>query len=64
MEINNLLNMNAHILFGIINERLRLECDSIDELVSRYELDEQKLSEKMSLMGYQYDPLSNQYKVK
>jgi hypothetical protein len=64
MEINNLLNMDGHILFGIINERLRLECNSVEELVSRYELDEQQLANKMAMMGYQYDPISNQYKAK
>lgn len=64
MEINNLLKMNSHIMFGIINERLRLECDSVEELVSRYELDEKLLANKMSVMGYQYDPISNQYKAK
>ncbi|OUS28978.1 hypothetical protein A9Q98_06860 [Thalassotalea sp. 42_200_T64] len=64
MEINNLLSLDSHILFGIINERLRIECSSVEELVSRYELNEQLLTEKMAMMGYQYDPLSNQYKVK
>lgn len=64
MEIKNLLGMNSHIMFGIINERLRLECNSMDELVSRYELDEHELARKMALMGYEYDPVSNQFKIR
>lgn len=64
MHINNLLNMDSHIMFGIINERLRLECKSIDELVSRYELNEQELASKMAMMGYEYDPISNQFKIR
>ncbi|MGF1878603.1 DUF4250 domain-containing protein [Photobacterium frigidiphilum] len=62
MEINNLLRMDGNIVFSIINERLRLECDSVSELVSRYELDEAELIEKMDEYGFQYDPLSNQFR--
>ena len=62
MEISNLLNMDSKIVIGIINERLRLECSSMDELVSRYELDADALTEKMATLGYRYDPISNQFK--
>ncbi|MCD9528275.1 DUF4250 domain-containing protein [Photobacterium carnosum] len=62
MEINNLLGMDTHIVIGIVNERLRLECHSMVELASRYELSEAELSEKMAQQGYHYDPLNNQFK--
>ncbi|MDN3651620.1 DUF4250 domain-containing protein [Thalassotalea ponticola] len=62
MEINQLLSMNGSIVLGIINERLRLECGSIDQLISRYDLDEDQLYDKMSDIGYHYDPLTNQFK--
>ncbi|MBY3790435.1 DUF4250 domain-containing protein [Photobacterium carnosum] len=62
MEINNLLGMDTHIVIGIINERLRLECYSMAELASRYELSEAELSEKMAQQGYHYDQLNNQFK--
>ncbi|MGF1726975.1 DUF4250 domain-containing protein [Photobacterium nomapromontoriensis] len=62
MEINNLLSMDGNIVLGIVNERLRLECSTIEELVSRYELDFDKLNEKMADMGYHYDPINNQFK--
>ncbi|KKD00803.1 MULTISPECIES: DUF4250 domain-containing protein [Photobacterium] len=62
MEISNLLNMDANIVLGIVNERLRLECDTIDDLSSRYELDKDQLREKMESLGYRYDPISNQFK--
>ncbi|MCD9546385.1 DUF4250 domain-containing protein [Photobacterium carnosum] len=62
MEINNLLGMDTHIVIGIVNERLRLECHSMAELASRYELSEAELSEKMAKQGYHYDPLNNQFK--
>lgn len=62
MEINNLLRMDGNIVFSIVNERLRLECGSVSELVSRYELDEAELIEKMDEHGFHYDPLSNQFR--
>ena len=63
MEINNLLSMDSNIVLGIVNERLRLECDSIEQLASRYELDAQLLNHRMASIGYKYDPISNQYKL-
>nr|WP_086938755.1 DUF4250 domain-containing protein [Thaumasiovibrio occultus] len=62
MEVHNLLSLDSRIAIGIINERLRLECDSVDELVSRYELDAEALVNKMAAMGYYYDPLTNQFR--
>ncbi|MGF1685466.1 DUF4250 domain-containing protein [Photobacterium japonica] len=62
MEITNLLGMDGNIVLGIVNERLRLECSTVEELVSRYELDFDELSEKMEAMGYHYDPINNQFK--
>jgi hypothetical protein len=63
MEIKNLLNMDGEIVFGIINERLRVECTSLDKLVNRYDLDEPALSAKMKALGYHYDAITNQYKA-
>nr|WP_284694833.1 DUF4250 domain-containing protein [Photobacterium galatheae] len=54
--------MDANIVLGIVNERLRLECDTIEELSTRYELDQNALREKMESLGYRYDPISNQFK--
>ncbi|MGF1684344.1 DUF4250 domain-containing protein [Photobacterium makurazakiensis] len=62
MEINNLLSMDGNIVLGIVNERLRLECSTVEELVSRYELDFNELNEKMESLGYHYDPINNQFK--
>lgn len=62
MEISNLLKMDGNIVLGIVNERLRLECSTIEELVSRYEIDATELNKKMEELGYHYDPISNQYK--
>lgn len=63
MEIKNLLKMDGEIVFGIVNERLRIECDSLDELSHSYNLDSQALIEKLKSVGYHYDPNTNQFKA-
>ncbi len=62
MDLTNLTQYDSHILLGIINEKLRNECQSIDELVSTYEVNEVHLSVQLSQIGYLYDPLTNQFK--
>ncbi|RXJ74978.1 DUF4250 domain-containing protein [Veronia nyctiphanis] len=64
MEIHNAMNLDGAILYGIINEKLRLECDSLEKLMTRMELDETKLQEKLDEMGCYYDPVVNQLRQK
>ncbi|PWF71765.1 hypothetical protein CBX98_15325 [Vibrio sp. T9] len=63
MDLSNVGNLDSIILLGIVNEKLRLECDSFDELVSVYEMDVESVVGKLDMLGYQYDPLTNQFKV-
>ncbi|TQP00951.1 DUF4250 domain-containing protein [Vibrio cholerae] len=63
MDLSNVLNFDSVILLGIVNEKLRLECDSLDELISTYEMDIEHLVGKLDVLGYQYDPLTNQFKA-
>lgn len=62
MDLSNIKRFDSSILLGIVNEKLRLECDSFDELVRRYEMDVDSLVDKLDTLGYQYDPLTNQFK--
>ncbi|MDN3698140.1 MULTISPECIES: DUF4250 domain-containing protein [Vibrio] len=62
MELSSVGSLDSSILLGIVNEKLRLECDSFEELVSMYEMDEQNVVGKLDGLGYQYDPLTNQFK--
>ncbi|PJC87741.1 hypothetical protein CSW98_01025 [Vibrio sp. HA2012] len=62
MDLSNVQNTDSIILLGIVNEKLRLECDSFEELVSKYEVDVENLIGKLDVLGYQYDPLTNQFK--
>ncbi len=63
MDLSNVRNFDSVILLGIVNEKLRLECDSLDELISTYEKDIEHLVGKLDVLGYQYDPLTNQFKA-
>ena len=64
MDLSNAHGLESGILLGIINEKLRLECHSLEELSSVYELDTQGVQDKLSGLGYKYDPLTNQFKNK
>ncbi|WP_194090468.1 DUF4250 domain-containing protein [Vibrio hibernica] len=63
MDLSNVKSIDSVILLGIVNEKLRLECDSFNELISMYEMDIEDLIGKLDVLGYQYDPLTNQFKA-
>ncbi|PMH46626.1 hypothetical protein BCU68_00890 [Vibrio sp. 10N.286.49.B3] len=63
MDLSNVKGFDSTILLGIVNEKLRLECDSFDELVIAYEMDVEHVVGKFDVLGYQYDPLTNQFKA-
>ena len=62
MDLSIVSRFDSVILLGIVNEKLRLECGSFDELVSMYEMDVESVVGKLDVLGYQYDPLTNQFK--
>lgn len=62
MDLSNVNHFDSNILLGIVNEKLRLECDSIEDLITMYEMDVECLIGKLDVLGYQYDPLTNQFK--
>ncbi len=63
MDLSNVRQLDSAILLGIVNEKLRLECDSLEDLVSCYEMDVDSLVGKLDGLGYHYDPLTNQFKA-
>lgn len=62
MDLSNVGSLDNTILLGIVNEKLRLECDSFEDLVSMYEMDVESVVGKLDVLGYSYDPLTNQFK--
>lgn len=63
MDISTLQRLDANILLGIINEKLSLECDGLEELLAYYDMSEEQLAGRLDQIGYHYDPLSNQFKA-
>jgi len=63
MDISTLQRLDANILLGIINEKLRLECDGLEALLAYYDMSEEQLAGRLDQIGYHYDPLSNQFKA-
>ena len=62
MDLSNVGRLDSIILLGIVNEKLRLECNSFEELVTMYEMDVETVIGKLDVLGYQYDPLTHQFK--
>ncbi len=63
MESSYLLNLDATILLGIVNEKLRLECDSLEDLAMTFGFEERSLARRLETIGYHYDAISNQFKA-
>lgn len=63
MDLSNVNSLDSAILLGIVNEKLRLECDSLSELVVTYEMDERSVTGKLDGLGYHYDATTNQFKA-
>ncbi len=62
MDLSNFERMNSAILLGIVNEKLRLECDDLHDLSASYNLETDKLAGKLGEIGYHYDSKTNQFK--
>ncbi|MGF1740368.1 DUF4250 domain-containing protein [Vibrio profundum] len=63
MDLSNVNSLDSAILLGIVNEKLRLECDSLSELIVTYEMDEHNVTGKLDGLGYHYDATTNQFKA-
>ncbi|MBV7690608.1 DUF4250 domain-containing protein [Limnobaculum sp. M2-1] len=54
--------MEPHLLFSIINMKLRDEFESLDDLARSYDIDQEALIKKLLDAGYQYQPSNNQFR--
>ncbi|MCL1036662.1 DUF4250 domain-containing protein [Shewanella submarina] len=62
MEINHPERLEAAILLGIVNEKLRLKCPDRQALYYEMDMPVDQLDSKLDALGYHYDAASNQYK--
>jgi len=56
--------LEPSILLGIVNEKLRLECEDLEELASAYDLDLNRLRQRLGSIGYHYEAQSNQFRMR
>lgn len=64
MEISNVEHLDAVILYGIVNEKLRLECHDLDDFLAQFEFNKQHFLLKLEEMNCYYDARVNQLRQK
>lgn len=62
MDLSNYLQMDPHLLVGLLNTELRNNCDSWEDLVKSHHLDPDLLTEKMAAADYRYQQQQNQFR--
>ncbi len=62
MNLSHYLQMDPHLLLGLLNTELRNHCESLDDLVKTHNLDPQALVARMEAAGYVYHPEQNQFR--
>jgi hypothetical protein len=62
MDLSNYLQMDPHLLLGLVNTELRNHCDSLDDLVKTHDLDPGELVAKLEKAGYVYQTAQNQFR--
>lgn len=55
------LPVDPVMLLGVVNTKLRDFYPSLDELCNDLRVDQKKLSDKLALIDYIYDPERNQF---
>ncbi|ASJ96506.1 MULTISPECIES: DUF4250 domain-containing protein [Shewanella] len=59
----HLTQLSGDILVGIVNEQLRLNCQDKQELFYQLDIPKEQLEQKLAASGFEYDPISNQYRA-
>jgi hypothetical protein len=62
MDLSNYLNMDPHLLYGLVNTELRNHCDSLEDLAKTHDLDSSALAARLASAGYEYRPALNQFR--
>ena len=62
MDLSGFLQMDPHLLVGLVNTELRNCCDSLDDLVKTHNLEHGALVQKLQDADYSYQPEQNQFR--
>ncbi|GLX77128.1 hypothetical protein tinsulaeT_04680 [Thalassotalea insulae] len=61
MEMTKCIHMDANILLGIANDRLRHECSSLHSLAAMMDVNERQLENRLAEIGFHYEQGLNQF---
>lgn len=61
MELEHPEQLNPFILLGIVNEKLRLSCDSLEQLADEIDMSQQSIKRQLHKIRFHYQPLNNQF---
>jgi hypothetical protein len=62
MDLSGCLQMDPHLLVGLVNTELRNSCDSLDDLIKTHNLEHSALVLKLREADYIYRPEQNQFR--
>jgi hypothetical protein len=62
MNLSNALNMDPHLLVGLLNTELRDFSEDLEDLVKTHDLDRDQLIAKMEAAGYIYQAGQKQFR--
>ncbi len=62
MNLANFETMDAVMLMSIVNMKLRDEFSDLDNLVKYFDIDKQKLIDKLAAAGFDYLPDAKQFR--
>ena len=62
MDLSRCLQMDPHLLVGLVNTELRNHCDSLDDLVKTHDIDPHALITKLADADYSYQAEQNQFR--
>ncbi|WP_066012973.1 DUF4250 domain-containing protein [Endozoicomonas atrinae] len=61
MELEHPEHLNPFILLGIVNEKLRLTCNSLDQLADEMDMSKQEIENQLHKIRFHYQPVNNQF---
>ncbi|WP_305813404.1 DUF4250 domain-containing protein [Photobacterium leiognathi] len=62
MDLAKFESMDPIMLMSIVNMKIRDEFQNLDELVKYYDIDHQKLIDKLASAGFEYLPEAKQFR--
>ncbi len=61
MELDHPQDLNPFVLLGIVNEKLRLTCHSLQQLSDELDMSQRDIERQLHKIRFHYQPLNNQF---